>query len=104
MSGIRVGTRLEQLLRLRDRIDHEIAIERRKPTDHHTTTPTPTALPTPADLNTEARLLRLGTTPKAVKQWAVTVGLLDRVPRGRVHRTLVDAYEAAHTTQEGIAS
>lgn len=101
MSGIRVGTRLEQLLKLRDRIDLEIAAERLNPT-HRPAPPAPAVHD--GDLSSEARLHRLGVTTKQVKQWAVDNGVLDHMVRGRINPALVDTYEAAHTAQEGIAS
>lgn len=41
-------------------------------------------------------LEQLGVTSHDVKVWAVGVGLLDAVRRGRIKGALVDAYEQAH--------
>lgn len=97
MSGIRVGSRLEQLLDLRRKIDLEIEVERR------THPPAPPARPKAAPSRTHRadssrvdRLARLGVSSKQVKQWAVSQGLLPSVQRGRLADTVLDAYEQEH--------
>jgi hypothetical protein len=94
MSGVRTGTRLEQLYALRDRIALEIRAEERrlslqrpafevfkKPRPKHTT---------------ELRLEQLGLTSRQVKEWAHATGLVDEVKRGRIGADLVNAYADAH--------
>jgi hypothetical protein len=49
------------------------------------------------------RLLQLGVTSHEVKVWAVSVGLLDAVRRGRIKAAIVEAYATAHTTLEESA-
>jgi hypothetical protein len=44
------------------------------------------------------RLEELGVTSTAVKVWAVSVGLIDRVRRGRIRGSFVEAYAAHHQT------
>lgn len=110
MSGVRVGTRLEQLEALRRQVDQEIAVERRRlATEAQHRPPTRTA-PRRSKSNLtggvgkgsssvliRVRLEQLGVTSKQVKQWAVDRGLLDRIHRGTVRVELIDAYERTHT-------
>lgn len=86
MSGISSGTRLQQLEELRQRIDQEIAYERRQ----HPTPRRPNEIAA-----TSVLLAELGVTAKHVKEWACTQGLIPVVARGRVALGLVEAY-AAH--------
>lgn len=109
MTGIRTGSRLEQLEALRRRLDHEIAVERRAAilaapcTDHDTTTgrqPTgkraPTGTGKGSDAVAHARLEELGVTTRQVKQWAVSVGLIPALVRGRVALPIIEKYAEAH--------
>lgn len=109
MSGVSSGSRLERLYALRDQIAHEIAHEERlvaldggridqkgrrrfvvfKGSNQAVAT-------RGADKRKAASLDELGVTAKQVKVWAVSVGLVDAVHRGRVAQTLVDAYAEAH--------
>lgn len=95
MSGIRVGTRLEQLYQLRDRLALEIAHEERlaaldvrvkppRPVTRHST-----------DVVSQ-RLKWMGVTARIVKQWALEQGLIDKIHRGRVSLELAEAYIDAH--------
>lgn len=93
MSGVRTGSRLDQLLALRARLDNEIQIERartRQP-DHNGRTHTPTPL------TNRQRLDQLDTTSKAVKLWAMKTGLIQAgpIPSGRAPRWLIEAYARA---------
>lgn len=92
MSGVHVGTRLDQLVVLRDHVLAEIEKERRAGWANGQgirTTPEPAV----ALMNT------LGVTSREVKAWAVDAGLLTAVRRGRVSLTIVKAYqEANHQT------
>lgn len=83
------GTRLEQLVVLRDQVTAEIEAERRK--DRHNGQPL-------ADIPTSAEALMavIGTNSHAVKEWAVEQGLLARVARGRVSLAVVQAFKEAH--------
>lgn len=90
MSGVRVlGTRLDQLVVLRDHITREIEIERRA--GRHNGTPLQD-IPTSA----EALMATIGVTSRDVKEWAVQRGLLARVVRGRVSLAIVQAYQKEH--------
>lgn len=117
MSGIRTGTRLQNLQQLRRRAQHELDAARRRDDRHDLPrlrelvtriqhqidleTPAP-ATPTPAGTprlrsqkatdRVTRRLNQLGVTSHDVKEWAVTAGLLDRVRRGRIRAELVEAY------------
>lgn len=89
MSGVRTGTRLEQLHKLAARIQLEIEAELRR----HV----PPARPKPEKPATQQtrvdeRLRELGVTSRDVKQWAVQAGLRSHVQRGRVSLELVNAY------------
>lgn len=96
MSGVRTGTRLEQLYALRDRIALEIRTEERR-----------LALQRPAfevfkkpgrggKNAVERQLDELGVTARQVKEWAHATGLVDEVKRGRIGADLVTAYADAH--------
>lgn len=90
MNGIRqVGTRLDQLVVLRDRITAEIETERRAGRHNGTAL---RDIPTSA----EALMNTLGVTSRQVKEWAVERGLLTKVVRGRVSLAIVQAYEKEH--------
>lgn len=84
-----VGTRLDQLVVLRDQITAEIEMERRRQwRNGHGSVPMPTS--------SEALMNALGVTSRDVKEWAVTAGLLTAVRRGRVSLTIVRAYQEAN--------
>lgn len=95
MSGIKVGSRLEQLEELDRRLHVEIELERRthppKPREKTTRRRTPT----PRN-KVDQHLVALGVTTRQVKQWALETGRLDRIHRGRVSAELVEAYAQAH--------
>lgn len=125
VSPIRVGTRLEQLQALErrtqqeigqarfrlevdklpklrallQRIEGEIVAEGGKPAGRPRK-PHYTSHKKAAD-HVYARLEQLGVTAHEVKVWAVEVGLLDVVRRGRIRGELVEAY--ATREQEGAA-
>lgn len=86
VNGIRVGTRLEQLYQLRQRLNVEIEIEERK-------TGRRRKPPRPAKPNTvDQRLRELGVTTHDVKVWAVEHGVLPELKRGRIGLQLVETY------------
>jgi hypothetical protein len=127
VSAVETRTRLEQLHALRRRTAHELDIATSHGETHRAaklrllqervvgeieaiadTPPTaPRGLPLSrrekADTRTARRLEQLGVTSHQVKAWAVTVGLIDQVRRGRVKGDLVEAYARHHHTQEGAA-
>lgn len=118
MSGIRTGTRLEQLHALRrtvtvqieylrtqgqpatqhetllERLDQEIRNEGGTPP----TPPRPLKRRRPAPAAVDVLLRELGITAHDVKVWAVQHGLLDQVRRGRVALRYVEAYAAHQRT------
>ncbi|TAJ21807.1 MAG: hypothetical protein EPO65_00470 [Dehalococcoidia bacterium] len=105
MSGVQVGTRLDLLERLRVKIDQEIAVERRKLALN---APGPRARfevyekpkrKAPEPSAGDRLLVELGVTAHEVKVWAVSVGILDQIRRGRVAGHVVDAYALAHRPQ-----
>lgn len=49
-----------------------------------------------ADDRVGRRMQQLGVTAHDVRAWALKVGLVDRVRRGRIRGELVEAYAAAH--------
>lgn len=102
MSGIRVGTRLEQLYQLRDRLALEIAQEERLELLNGPA-PLKVVKHRPPDV-VGRRLEQLGLTARQVKDWAVTQGLLERVCRGRVAHELIEAYADAHAPRQDWAS
>lgn len=89
MSGVHVGTRLDQLVVLRDQVTAEIELERRKGWANGRGM---LDIPTSA----EALMNTLGVTSREVKAWAVDAGLLTAVRRGRVSLTIVRAYQEAN--------
>ncbi len=104
MSGVKVGTRLERLYLLRDQIRHEIAAEERALVLNGGRGSMPRRLraragTVAADARKAASLDELGVTAKQVKQWAVEVGLIPAVVRGRVAQALVDEYAHAHRSE-----
>lgn len=122
MSGIRTGTRLEQLRALHARVTVRIELARRQghPEDlpdlhdlaHKVAAairaeeratrarPTVAAGVRVADDRVTRHLLDLGVTAHDVKVWAVGQGLIPAVVRGRVSGRLVDAYATHHQHQE----
>lgn len=130
MTPIRVGSRLEQLQglerrtkqeidlacfhqtydrlpRLREllaRVQGEIVAEGGQPT--HVPKGQPKTKRKKAEDKVYARLGQLGVTAHEVKVWAVSVGLLDQVRRGRIRGELVEAYASNHhpISQEPQAS
>lgn len=111
MSGVKTGTRLDQLLELRRRLDMEIAAERRrealavrrwetyerpKDDDGMTVDERRRAGTRRSDDATRQRLDQLGVTSLEVKQWAVRAGYLVRMVQGRVAAELVEKYADAH--------
>lgn len=121
MSGIQVGTRLEQLEALQTRTGHELAAARRREgsgvecgrledllarirREIEAECPRP---PKPArrvvGSSVELQLLeRLGVSAREVKEWAVDQGLIEVVARGRIKMALVEAYAAAHPAPEPV--
>lgn len=123
MSGIRTGTRLEQLERLQARTSYELAAARRREDwrdvprleelrdrlAEEISTLRPREIPAPATAaqprprsvavgpSAEVQLLaELGVSARDVKVWAVGQGLLEVVTRGRVKLELVQRYAEAH--------
>jgi hypothetical protein len=95
MSGVTVGSRLEQLEELRARIEYEIAAERRR-VAISVPNPPPARVPKLTEVNrVDVRLAGLGVTSRQVKEWAVDAGLLDHVHRGRVAAHLVEMFAEA---------
>lgn len=92
MSGVRTGSRLQQLERLAARIQYEIAVEHARL--HLSDNNGCTSHEKPATTST-GRLEQLGVTSLEVKHWAVTVGLLHHVARGRIALSIVEAYATA---------
>lgn len=91
MSGVKVGTRLELLRRLRAQVDREIAAEERRVS---TGTPAPRSRGSVSVAPWEG--IGDHVTSREIKEWAVSQGLLERPRRGRAPRHLVDAYRKAH--------
>lgn len=89
MSGVMVGSRLDQLVVLRDKITAEIEHERRRGWNNGRAM---VDVPTSA----EALMNTLGVTSRQVKEWAVQAGLLTAVRRGRVSLSIVQAYQKEH--------
>lgn len=89
MSGVRVGSRLEQLLELRRKVDLEIEAERRN-------TPTPITRPRSSTTSSPWDGIPEHVTSRQIKEWAIRQGLLERARRGRAPKHLVDAYRKAH--------
>lgn len=95
MSGVRCGSRLDQLLDLRRRLDLEIAQERMQ-SWRDGNGPRPQSLKPSHRFNSADILLReIGATAHDVKVWALEAGLISEVKRGRVGIDLVKAYASA---------
>lgn len=97
MSGVRTGSRLEQLEALRARIDHEIAVERRRLiVEEGRRWITPGRRNSPAPSQGDQLLQQHAITASQVRTWALDHGLIDKIARGRVPTTLVQQYVEAH--------
>lgn len=100
MSGIRTGTRLEQLRLLHARVGQEIATLERQEALEARPAPPPRRRRVRAAANqpdrATAALLRLGVTAYEVKEWALDVGLITAIRRGKVSFVIIDQYETAH--------
>jgi hypothetical protein len=109
MSGVRTGSRLDQLQQLRRRVTVQLEYARRtgQPTDRLLEL----AQHVDAEITAEAALLPPSTAPaaapaaeqpprprpSAVRAWAVATGLLPAgQARGRLPNTVVTAYDAHH--------
>lgn len=93
MSGVRVGDRLGHLLKLRDRVNQEIATEQRLLLQ----------ATQPPDTSVQGRLAALGVDAIVVKQWALEHGLIPEIKRGRISGHLVDAYAVHQQIAGAIA-
>jgi hypothetical protein len=121
VSGIRTGTRLQQLETFRHRVDHEYHAARRR--DQPTAdllrlaaavddqiraeggTPPPPAVPTPPKrkrppLAVDLLITRLDVPAATVRAWAVEQGLIEPGKRGRVPLVVVEMYAAHQRTIE----
>lgn len=112
MSGVRVGSRLEQLRKLRAQVDLQIEIEERR--ERLEGARPALAVQQPVSVRPRKgsltggvgkgsssilirdRLVQMGVTAKDVKLWAVEKGLLAEFKRGTVAVAVVDAYAEAH--------
>ncbi|MCX6399442.1 MAG: hypothetical protein NTX33_05890 [Propionibacteriales bacterium] len=116
MSGIRTGTRIEQLAALRSRvsleleyaartgkprerllhlagqIDQEIRSEGGKPPPRTPYEKRKRSAPHRADI----LIAELGVTSADVRAWALAAGIVDRQRRGRLPAVVVEAYAANH--------
>ncbi|MBT56564.1 MAG: hypothetical protein CMF72_24590 [Mameliella sp.] len=119
MSGIRHGTRLEQLEQLqrtarmqraharwaRDYLEHDrldtLVTRLTEEIEHEQRArPNVAAGVRRTDNTVTQHLQQLGVTALDVKRWAVDTGLIPAVVRGRISAALVDAYDHAHQPQE----
>ncbi len=105
MSGVRVGSRLEQLLDLRRQVTVQIEVERRaNPTEATRLGLTKTKRRpkdrTAAPNVVQRRLADLGVTTYDVKVWAVEAGILPAVKQGRIGIALVEQYATAHPMED----
>ena len=90
---------LGRLQELEDRLNAAIVAEGGKAASVALSSGRPRTRRKKAEERVLKHLERLGVTSHDVKVWAVSVGLLDAVRRGRIKGALVDAYEAAHQNQ-----
>lgn len=96
MSGIRFGSRLDQLRALRAQLDQEIANEEYRDITGNPGRPTPPRAPRLVEVNrVDLRLRQLGVSSREVKVWAVAAGLIPEVKRGRVAEALVEQFAEA---------
>lgn len=99
MSGVRVGSRLDQLLDLRRQVDVNIELERRagaRPTPGLVAPETTPALPrqesSPAPLvQVPVRSVRVD----VIRDWAATHGY-ELTDRGRIPHLVLEEFQAAH--------
>lgn len=101
MSGIRFGSRLDQLRALRDQLDQEIANEEYRDITGNAGRMRPPSRPATrlVEVNrVDLRLRELGVTSREVKVWAVAAGLIPEVKRGRVAEALVEQFAAARAS------
>ncbi|MDI6911467.1 hypothetical protein [Nocardioides sp.] len=101
MSGVQVGSRVEQLERLLARVEQELAAERLKlrtdAVDTRGGIRTHTAAPASRIVAAQRRANEpVPLCSRVIKVWAHEQGLIEYVPRGRVRPELVEAYEKAH--------
>lgn len=104
MSGVRAGSRLEQLEALARRLDHEIAQERRLLAVDGRHDPIP--VPPRTRQATRERPAGLPALPDhidtaTIRRWAITEGHANPGSRGRLRRDVVDAFYAAHQPADG---
>lgn len=100
MSGITVGTRLDQLYALRDRIAQEIRVEERALALSRP--PFKTARKKPGSApegKGPALLAALGVTSRQVRDWAIREGLMKSTSRGRVSGKVIQEYADAVARQ-----
>lgn len=104
MSGVRAGSRLEQLEALSRRLQHEIAQERHRLAldARHAPAPVATRRPSGAPAAPDSRPpLPEDVSSLVIKQWGFREGLVDHVARGRISKALVEAYYDAHQPAGG---
>lgn len=107
MAGMFVGTKLDQLMYLRRKVDEQIRLEKRRLVlegrmrRQATKAAKAAKAAAPAPEAVQARLERLGVDSIHVKRWAKATGLITEIKRGRVHPDLVNAYEKAHKPDGG---
>ena len=101
MSGVRSGSRVEQLEQLLERVQQELAFERRReqtdpldPRGGVRTNPTESVAAVVQRQRAEVEPVKV--LPLTIKRWALDQGLIDHIPRARVNPSLVRAYEEAH--------
>lgn len=116
MSGIRTGTRREELERLRQRVEHrrQAALRRHNHGDAarlfdllgridtaiaaEPGGPPPAATPAcllESDTRMRERIARLGVTPKQIRKWALANGV-EVGTRGRVSFEVIELWADAH--------
>ncbi|WP_183092922.1 hypothetical protein [Nocardioides stalactiti] len=102
-SATRAGNRRElaRLLTLEQKITDAIRGEGGRPLPKRTGAPRTRRKK--AEDRVTKRLQQLGVTSHDVKVWAVSVGLLDQVRRGRIKGAVVEAYATAHQQLGGAA-
>lgn len=114
MGGVKVGSRLEQLRKLRDQVQVEIELEERREllegartrtrAVQQAVTPRAGSLTGGVGKGSSSVLIReslaaLGVTSYDVKVWAVEQGLLPEFKRGTVAVAIIDAYEQDHDSR-----
>lgn len=103
MSGVVIGSRLEQLEQLAVKIAQEIAQERRaRAIDCRFPRDQVVARVARTEPSDAVALRQLGVTAHDVRVWALAAGL-PTPRRGRVPVTLIDAYAEAHPMQRADA-